>query len=221
MDKYTSDYKHEAFVDSHFFLPLADKVVNLIYNKNITPNQITLMSLIFQMIGVLLFYYNKKYLFLIFYIIGYFFDCIDGKLARKQKSTSDFGMIFDQLSDMFIFLLLIVALFKKYNFIPPITPLVIIMMMSYMLSLSFGLNDAMSNYAKYGNDNYYDTKFKKLEKKSLIYQAYLYTTKCNYNLYKNIMNEYSEDKANVLLKVLKEFGPGTFVIIISCLLYNY
>ena len=47
------------------------------------------------------------------FIIAYYFDCADGKMARKYKMTSKFGDMYDHYSDYFKFGLLFVLMYLK------------------------------------------------------------------------------------------------------------
>ena len=74
------------------------------------PNFLTICALIF---GLQAFYHammNNWNLVIIFIIIAAVFDLLDGRVARLLKSTSNFGMYLDSLSDFLVF-----------GTIPPIT----------------------------------------------------------------------------------------------------
>lgn len=96
-----------------FFYKIIDKQLVTYYNLNFTPNSLTTISLIF---GILASYYFYKcnYKFAAFlFIIAYYFDCADGKLARKYNMTSKYGDIYDHYSDYFKFGLLFVFMYYK------------------------------------------------------------------------------------------------------------
>jgi phosphatidylglycerophosphate synthase len=80
-----------------------------------TPNGITTISLIFGLITCFL-YYKKKYMLAsLFFILAYFFDCMDGQYARTYNMQSKFGALYDNLSDHFIaFILMFLFIFNKY-----------------------------------------------------------------------------------------------------------
>ena len=48
-------------------------------------------------------------------VLAYYFDCADGKMARKFKMTSKFGDVYDHTSDIIKHLLLFYVLYKKLN----------------------------------------------------------------------------------------------------------
>ncbi len=95
---------------------IADKVSPFFYKLKFTPNIITTLSNILCIISIF-FIYKKNYkLAGIFYFISYFFDCLDGFYARKYKMTSEFGRIYDNISDIIkisIILMIIIVNIRK------------------------------------------------------------------------------------------------------------
>ena len=82
-----------------------NNLVNPLYKKlNFTPNTLTFLSLIVTLMG----YY--KYYFCNCKVIGYYFDCADGNYARKYNMVSEFGDLFDHVSDIIKFILLILLI---------------------------------------------------------------------------------------------------------------
>ena len=60
-------------------------------------------------------YKNKYIIGTILWFLSYYFDCADGKMARKFKMISKFGDIYDHTSDIIKHLLLFYVLYKKLN----------------------------------------------------------------------------------------------------------
>jgi phosphatidylglycerophosphate synthase len=107
--------EHQDVVDYQL-----DKVVfilNPIFKSlKFTPNHITTLSLFFGLISLYLIW--KKYCTLagISYFISYFFDCQDGNYARTYKMYSDFGSLYDHISDAVIIIgLIIIFIMKEYD----------------------------------------------------------------------------------------------------------
>ena len=97
-----TDLKHELPViedagDAYAYRPAASLFVPLLARTIITPNQVTAVSLIIGLVGVILLsipsyaWRLTGSLVLQFSIIV---DCMDGQLARLKKMTSDWGDIF-------------------------------------------------------------------------------------------------------------------------------
>ena len=107
--------EHQDIID--FQLDKLVIILNPIFKSiNFTPNHITTLSLIFGLITLYLLW--KKYFVLAgtSYFISYFFDCQDGNYARTYKMYSDFGSLYDHISDAVIIIgLILIYIFKDYN----------------------------------------------------------------------------------------------------------
>jgi len=90
------------------------------YRKlNLTPNMITTVGIIFGILSAYnIFKGNFKTSALLF-LIAYYFDCVDGKLARKYNMTTKFGDYYDHFGDIFKIIIILFALYKvnkkKFN----------------------------------------------------------------------------------------------------------
>ena len=78
-----------------------------------TPNILTTYSLITGLVACYFLYKKHMILFSIFYLLSYFFDCIDGHFARKYAMTSNIGDMYDHIKDGFIFILIIWIVYKN------------------------------------------------------------------------------------------------------------
>jgi len=65
----------------------------------LTPNQVTLISLIFAICSGIAFYFHYFILGAIIYQISYIYDIVDGALARVKNLTSKIGAFFDVITD--------------------------------------------------------------------------------------------------------------------------
>jgi phosphatidylglycerophosphate synthase len=84
-----------------------------IYNKlGLTPNMVTTLSLITGIISAYMIHIKKYKLAGILFFIAYYFDCVDGKLARTYNMTSKFGDYYDHFSDIIKFILIMYVLYK-------------------------------------------------------------------------------------------------------------
>jgi len=85
-------------------LPVANRVVVLIANNTkITPNQITLVSLLMRTLAGLAFVQGTRWFLTLgafCYYLAYVLDCVDGPVARLTRTTSEFGRYLDHLSDL-------------------------------------------------------------------------------------------------------------------------
>ena len=93
-----------------------DKQLDLFKNLKLTPNLITTISLICGLGSVYSVNKDNYISGAILWFLSYYFDCADGKMARKFKMTSKFGDIYDHVSDIIKHLLLFYVLYKKLNY---------------------------------------------------------------------------------------------------------
>jgi phosphatidylglycerophosphate synthase len=91
------------FIDTHLY----------IYKKlGLTPNMITTLSLISGLCSGYMIYIKKYKIAGILFLIAYYFDCVDGKFARKYNMVTKFGDYYDHFSDILKFVLVIFLLYK-------------------------------------------------------------------------------------------------------------
>lgn len=68
----------------------------------ITPNIITIISMIFGVFAAILFFKEKPLLAAMLVFMSGFFDLLDGIVAREKEKASKFGAVFDWLADKFV-----------------------------------------------------------------------------------------------------------------------
>lgn len=92
----------EEFLDLLIYRPISFLLVKLIYPTNLTPNQISVISMIFGLGSGVLFYFGE-YSFIVAGGISIFIsnilDCADGQLARLKKNGTKVGRIIDGFID--------------------------------------------------------------------------------------------------------------------------
>lgn len=82
----------------------------------ITANQITLLSLVLGILGCVMFLIVPKayFVYLAFFLqLSYYFDHVDGQIARSKKQVSLSGIVLDIISHYIIFASIIAALTLK------------------------------------------------------------------------------------------------------------
>ena len=216
-DKYGDDETYESWADNNLFFPIATKLVDPLRNLGLTPNMVTYLSTIFTFLSLYYFHIENRVYASITYLIGYTLDCVDGKMARKYKMSSKFGMALDLVSDNVSNIALIGYLIQKYGFGNYYVLLIIFM--SYMISISYGLNEAIASQKADGNDNFYERRKEELKKeKNIIFDLFLLVTKTAYQSYKTFFPKFDESKIFSWLKILKHFGPGNYCLLVSAIL---
>ncbi len=92
----------EEILDLIIFRPISFLFVKLIYNSNITPNQISTVALVFGILSGILYGFGT-YEFLLLGSASFFIcntlDCMDGQLARLKKNGTKIGRVIDGFID--------------------------------------------------------------------------------------------------------------------------
>jgi phosphatidylglycerophosphate synthase len=113
---------------------IIDPISILCKTLNITPNLITMVSLVPGFLSIYFLYTKQPILFGICFLVYYILDILDGYCARKYSLCTKFGDLFDHIRDLiiwiFILIILIISLYnkKEYKFIILTIVLLIIMM---------------------------------------------------------------------------------------------
>ena len=84
-------------------------ILKLLTKMKITPNQITLGRTVFFIPIIYCFFLENLTGVLIFYLLFWFFDLLDGSLARYQNVSHDKGRFLDSVVDNFAYGLIIVG----------------------------------------------------------------------------------------------------------------
>ena len=190
--KYGDDLKFESWADNYIFFPISDVLIPFLYRLRLTPNKVTLLSTIFTILSSYFLYKNKgPKTFIYFYFLGYLFDCIDGRFARRYDMGSKLGMISDGVSDVvtnFIVLISFIIRFKSHQLFLPL--LAVQLFFTYNLGVAFGLNEAIDCYSNTKHDNFYEYKKELLKDFGTNYfekylaKFYIYINKMSYLSYK-------------------------------------
>lgn len=95
-------YDVEEIIDIFFYRPLSFLFVKLIYPTNITPNQISVVSMVFGILTGVMFGFGTHKSFMlgaVALLISNVLDCADGQLARLKKNGTGIGRIIDGFID--------------------------------------------------------------------------------------------------------------------------
>ena len=108
------DKKRDQPVISHSDSPIIDRyiirkisgfITGLLVKTSVTPNQVTIISLILGIASAAFFSHGAHTYTIIaglFYFISTVFDQCDGEVARYKQMTSDFGKTFDIIVDSIV-----------------------------------------------------------------------------------------------------------------------
>ena len=93
----------EGFAFKYFSRPLASLILYFIKNSRVTPNQITILSLIVGIAGSIVHMTIWTWWGLLLggalFMLAHVLDALDGQLARQRKAGSTIGMYFDFFID--------------------------------------------------------------------------------------------------------------------------
>jgi phosphatidylglycerophosphate synthase len=89
------------------FLRVIDVLLPIAHRRRWTPNMITTVSAVFGAAAVVLVYVQSPALASACYLASYFFDCMDGPLARRYHQVTSFGDKFDHIKDCAVVVFLI------------------------------------------------------------------------------------------------------------------
>ncbi|MDD1695421.1 MAG: CDP-alcohol phosphatidyltransferase family protein, partial [Methanoregula sp.] len=84
------------------FIRYLEPVADIFIRLRITPNQISMLALISGITCAYLFYQQHFVWGSFFLFLSAVFDLIDGSVARKTNSHSDFGAVFDWIVDKYV-----------------------------------------------------------------------------------------------------------------------
>jgi phosphatidylglycerophosphate synthase len=92
----------EEWIDLHFFRPIGIRIARALEPTRVSPDQVTLWSLVVGLAAGHCFVYANAGINLLgfaLFIVSDLFDSADGQLARLRGTSTPFGRILDGLSD--------------------------------------------------------------------------------------------------------------------------
>lgn len=69
----------------------------------VTPGLLTGISFVFGVVAAVGFAFERNIVAVLFYQAGFLFDCMDGRLARLQRRTSELGALLDGLTNHLVY----------------------------------------------------------------------------------------------------------------------
>ena len=114
-DVFKVKVEEHGYLDRILFGKLTTPAIDWAKKKNLTPNYLTTCSFISQLVSIYFLYHKYKFCYSFFYILGYYFDCIDGPMARKYDMVTTFGDWYDHVTDIFCFIVTNYLYVTKYK----------------------------------------------------------------------------------------------------------
>ena len=115
-DIFKVQVKYHCNIDKIMFGYLTHPVIDFAKQKNLTPNHITTLSFVSQLFAISFLSFDYKKMYTCLYLLGYYFDCIDGPMARKYNMITKFGDWYDHVTDILCCCLANLVYVYKYNF---------------------------------------------------------------------------------------------------------
>ena len=121
------------FIDTHIEL-----------YKDISPNTITTIGILFGLLSAYNISHANFRFAAILFLIAYYLDCVDGKVARKYNKVTLFGDYYDHISDMLKYIVISYSLYQSDNqrFIE-LSYILVIMLL--VLMVHFGCQEKIYN----------------------------------------------------------------------------
>ncbi len=172
------------FIDTH---------LNLYYELGFTPNMITTIAILFGLLASYEIFEERFFTAMLFFFISYYFDCVDGKLARRYNMVTLFGDLYDHFGDGLKYVAIFTALLynneqKKTS--KQWTYLIILFFLSILTMLHFGYQERISNVDNTPN--------------------YLY-------LYKRLVD--FDEHPQKTIRYTKYFGSGTWILCVGLIIF--
>ena len=106
----------EEWADRKFFRPLGYVVCQRLLPTRVTPDQVTVVSLVLGLVAGNLFFYDSRWVNLagvLLFVVSDIFDSADGQLARTRGTSTPFGRVVDGVSDNLRFINLYLTLIAR------------------------------------------------------------------------------------------------------------
>ena len=104
-DQPVFSHSDSPIIDRYIIRKISGFITGLLVNTPVTPNQVTIISLILGIASAAFFSHGAHTYTIIaglFYFISTVFDQCDGEVARYKQMTSDFGKTFDIIVDSIV-----------------------------------------------------------------------------------------------------------------------
>ena len=96
-------------------LCISDSIFPLFRYLNFTPNTITSISFILGLLAIDSYQRNDYIKSAVYFMMAYIFDVFDGHYARKYNMVTNFGDMYDHITDWIMFIPMAWMIHKKYS----------------------------------------------------------------------------------------------------------
>jgi phosphatidylglycerophosphate synthase len=148
--------EHSDPIDNIFY-DISDKISEPLNNFGITPNMVTILSMITNKITFNLLENKQNKLGCAMILFTYFLDNLDGFLARKYNKYSKIGDYMDHGSDIIFGLSMLYQLYKQNTFDKFKIKLGIYLFFAFMMTVHLGCQEKITDNQNSPTLNYTKT----------------------------------------------------------------
>ncbi len=112
MNKLPDEYENPC---DRVLLVLSSKLLPVLHETGHFPNVITTYSFLAGICFLYCLWNDRLAAFTVLFQLSYFFDCMDGQMARHYNQTSQFGDLYDHTSDVLCWMVFIGIIWVKYR----------------------------------------------------------------------------------------------------------
>ena len=105
-------------LDTHarkYVSPIIEGGADFFIKLKLTANNVTQLALLFGLLTAILIYFDKPILAVVILWLSGYLDAVDGSIARKTKTSSNFGTLMDITFDRIVEISMIIAIGLKFN----------------------------------------------------------------------------------------------------------
>ena len=132
----------------NWMLNACEKIVPFLKRIGHTPNILTTYSFFFGILSLFFLYHRKITLFAISLLISYFFDCMDGYMARLYNMETVFGDLYDHFTDIFVIVGIVIVCIINYQNAMSYQIIIVFIILTVLMQIHFGCQQKI-----YGSDN--------------------------------------------------------------------
>ena len=110
-----------------------------------TPNMITTYSFTFTLLSRWFLLKNNFLLFVVFGQLGYFFDCMDGQMARTYNQVTKLGDLYDHSTDVIGEVLLFIIVWHKYRHVMTTMHVLVFLVLLILVNIHIGCQQIVYN----------------------------------------------------------------------------
>lgn len=172
---------------------IADIIDPYFKSLGMTPNMITTLGLVSAIISIYKFCLQEYKLSAIFFLLSYFFDCVDGNFARKYNMITDFGDYYDHIVDVLKSVIMYTLIFYTLYINGQIIIIIILILLLAFQLIYFGCQEKYVEKTNKNISSYSLSSLKPL---------------CSTNDLENTM------------KKIRFIGSGTAILVTTIIIYN-